>query len=452
MSDTPHAPTTADADGDLRAALAAVEKAIGQLEGAEAGERHALEAELRELRDLAEKLRHGRVEIAVFGEVSTGKSALINALAGAAVASVNARAGWTRDVARTAWGDRALHVPGLGDSELVLVDTPGLNEVQGAARADLARYAAERADVVVFVTDSDLNETEHAALAEAAALHKPLLLVLNKADLYSPADRQKVLASLRSPRVARLVGGPENVVTASADPREVEHLIELPDGRTRSEWRKPRPDVDAVKGRVLELLADEGKALVALSASMYAADRTDRVAALRVRMRSGRAERVVWTYAVAKALAVSWNPSPVFDVAGGLAIDAAMVATLGGVYGIAITTAGARELVLSILKAAGWMIATEAAVSVGASLAKALTLGSSTWLTAIPQGAAAGYGSYLVGQAARCYFEQGASWGPSGPKSVVARILDNTDKGEIVGRLKDEIRAKLGRNRHAAGK
>ena len=449
MSDTSPAPTTSDADSDLRAALSAVEKAIAQLEGAESGERHALEAELRELRDLAEKLRHGRVEVAVFGEVTTGKSALINALAGTSVASVNARAGWTRDVARTTGGGSALHVPGLGDSELVLVDTPGLNEVQGQARADLARYAAERADVVVFVTDSDLNESEHAALAEAAALHKPLLLVLNKADLYSPIDRDKVLASLRSARVARLVGGPENVVSASADPREVEHLIELADGRTLSEWRKPKPDVDAVKARILELLADEGKALVALSASMYAADRTDRVAALRVRMRSGRAERVVWTYAVAKALAVAWNPSPVFDVAGGLAIDAAMVATLGGVYGIAITTAGARALVLSILKAAGWMLATEAAVSVGASLAKALTLGGSTWLTAIPQGAAAGYGSYLVGQAARCYFEQGASWGPSGPKSVVARILDNTDKGEVVGRLKDEIRVKLGKNRHA---
>jgi hypothetical protein len=33
---------------------------------------------------------------------------------------------------------------------------------------------------------------------------------------------------------------------------------------------------------------------------------------------------------------------------------------------------------------------------------------------------------------------------------VVARILDNTDKGEVVGRLKDEIRAKLGKNRHAS--
>ncbi|MGL4513955.1 MAG: DUF697 domain-containing protein [Lacipirellulaceae bacterium] len=439
------------AEGDLRDALAAVERAIAQLEQGDSGERHALAAELRELQDLAEKLRHGRVEVAVFGEVSTGKSALVNALAGSNVAGVNARAGWTRDVIRTAWGGTELHLGGLGDSELVLVDTPGLNEVQGEARADLARYAAERADVVVFVTDSDLNETEHTALAEAAALHKPLLLVLNKADLYLPADRDKLAAALRAPRVTRLVGGPENVVFASADPREVEHLIEGPDGRTRSEWRKPRPDVDAVKGRILELLADEGKALVALSASMYAADRTDRVAALRVRMRAGRAERVVWTYAVAKALAVAWNPAPVFDVAGGLAFDATMVVTLAGVYGIPITTAGARELVLSILKAAGWMIATELAVSVGASLAKALTLGGSTWLTAIPQGAAAGYGSYLVGQAARCYFEQGASWGPHGPKSVVARILKNTDKGQVVGRLKDEIRAKLGKNRHGAG-
>ena len=40
--------------------------------------------------------------------------------------------------------------------------------------------------------------------------------------------------------------------------------------------------------------------------------------------------------------------------------------------------------------------------------------GSGTVLTALPQGAAAGYGSYIVGQAAKYYFEHGASWGGDG--------------------------------------
>ncbi len=437
-------------DTDLGAAILGVERAIEQIERCDPAERATLVAELHELRDLAEKLRHERIEVAVFGEISTGKSALINALVGDVVAGVSVRGGWTKDVWRVDWEATGTQVPGMDQSELVLVDTPGLNEVEGAARADMARQAAERADVIVFVTDSDLNETEHNALAEIAGCHKPVLLVLNKADLYAPDQLDALLTSLLSDPVSKLIGGEENLVTASADPREVEHLIQNPDGSTRSEWRRPKPEIDSVRIRILELLSDEGKTLAALNASMYAADRSDRVAALRVRMRSGRADRVVWSFAVVKSLAVAMNPWAVADVAGGVAVDAAMVASLGQVYGFPITTANARELVTSILKAAGWLMLGEAVVSFGSSLFKGITFGGSTVLTALPQGAAAGYGSYLVGQAARYYFEHGASWGAEGPKSVVEKILANTDKRSVIDRLKGEIRKKIAGNRHAS--
>ena len=80
---------------------------------------------------------------------------------------------------------------------------------------------------------------------------------------------------------------------------------------------------------------------------------------------------------------------------------------------------------------------------------KALTLGYGTVLTAVPQGAAAGYGSYIVGQTAKYYFEHGASWGGEGPKKIVKRILDETDKQSVLERLKDEIRKTLNLNPHA---
>lgn len=109
----------------------------------------------------------------------------------------------------------------------------------------------------------------------------------------------------------------------------------------------------------------------------------------------------------------------------------------------------ARGLATSILKAAGWVLAGEIATHWAASTFKALTAGYGTLLTAIPQGAAAGYGSYIVGQAARYYFEHNASWGPDGAKTVVKRILDETDKQSVLARLKDEIRKRITGNRHA---
>jgi uncharacterized protein (DUF697 family) len=170
--------------------------------------------------------------------------------------------------------------------------------------------------------------------------------------------------------------------------------------------------------------------------------------ALRVRLREDQANQTIWGYAVTKSLAVALNPLPAVDVLGGTAVDAAMVVNLGRIYGIAITTSNARALVTSILKAAGWVMLSEAAVSYAASFFKALTAGVGSAATMIPQGAAAGYGSYLVGQAARYYFQHGASWGEHSPKQVITQILANTDKESVLHQLKDEIKKKISLNRH----
>jgi small GTP-binding protein len=432
-------------------ALNSVRQAIENFRACTPEERESLARELDQLQALAEKLASGRVEIVVFGEISTGKSALINALVGQAVADVNVRGGWTKDVWNVSWNGAGHCVPGFADSEVVLIDTPGLNEVDGAERARIAHEAAQRADLVLFVTDSDLNEVEFQALVELAASHKPLLLVLNKADLYPPEELDELLLLFRGPRLAGIVD-PANVITAKADPRQVEYVIESADGRTRSEWRKPAPDVAALREQILGVLAAEGKELVALNAAMYVADKSDRMGALRVRMRNEKATATIWSFAVLKSIGVASNPFAVADVLGGTAVDAVMVVTLGKVYGIEITTANARELITSILEAAGWVMLSEALVSYSSSFFKAITGGWGTLLTYLPQGAAAGYGSYIVGQAARYYFEHGASWGQKGPKQVVNRILENTDKRSVLSRLKEEIRKKISLNRYAKSK
>lgn len=435
-------------DSDYEAAVNSVRLAIDHFRGCSPEERATLQNDLDQLHAMAEKLAAGKVEIVVFGEISTGKSALINALVGEAVAEVNVRGGWTKDVWNLGWQGAGYCVPGLANSQVVLIDTPGLNEVDGAQRAAMAHEAAARADLVLFVADSDLNEVEYSALVELAASNKPIILVLNKADLYPPQELSELMSVFMGPRLAGYVD-PQNVVPAKADPRQVEYFVESADGRTRQEWRKPTPDVGALRERILEVLAVEGKALVALNAAMYAADKSDRMGALRVRMRNEKATATIWSFAVMKALGVASNPLAVADVLGGTAVDAVMVVTLGKVYGIEITTANARELITSILKAAGWVMLSEAAVSYASSFFKAVTGGWGTLLTALPQGAAAGYGSYIVGQAARYYFEHGASWGQQGPKRVITRILENTDKQSVLQRIKEEIKKKLSVNRHA---
>ncbi|MCA9174575.1 MAG: GTP-binding protein [Planctomycetales bacterium] len=437
-------------DGDTAFAQAkrALEKTLARLRSSTEQEREQLRHDLAALESMADKLERGDLEIVVFGEISTGKSALINALSGEQLADVDVQGGWTTEINRVGWNRCSYRLPGFADSSIVLVDTPGLNEVDGEDRAELAREAAARADLILFVTDSDLNEVEYTALTTLAASNKPLILVLNKVDQYNPEQRRRLQEVLENERLRSLLPDAPLVMT-SADPREVQYIIESADGTTREEWRRPPPQIDSLKAAILEVLERDGQSLLALNAAMFAADKSDRIASLRVRMRDRQANHTIMSYATLKSIAVALNPLPVVDVLGGSAVDGAMVVTLARIYGLEMTTTHARELVKSILKAAGLVLLGEAVVSVSSSLFKALTASVSTVVSAIPQGAAAGYGSYIVGQAAKYYFEHGASWGGDGPKQVVRDILEQTDKKSVIEQLKNEIRRKISSNSHA---
>ena len=145
-------------------------------------ERAAIEKEMREIEGFTAKLENGRVEIAAFGEVGSGKSALLNALAGETIFTVSAEHGSTDKVAKS----------GFKNTKLVLVDTPGINEAAGELRGKLAEETVRYTDLVLFVVDGDLNRVELDAFTQLSDLHKPIVLVVNKADLLGPAQVKEI--------------------------------------------------------------------------------------------------------------------------------------------------------------------------------------------------------------------------------------------------------------------
>src|SRR3954453_3130986 len=105
---TPSTQPAAGLDADYEAAMASIHQAIEHFRGCSPEERASLQRDLDQLHSMADKLAAGKVEIVVLGEISTGKSALINALVGQAVADVNVRGGWTKDVWNVAWNGSGL--------------------------------------------------------------------------------------------------------------------------------------------------------------------------------------------------------------------------------------------------------------------------------------------------------------------------------------------------------
>ena len=149
----------------------------------------------RELALLQQRKAAGRIHVSFFGEISSGKSSLIQALLPEVELATSAIGGTTREIAAYAW-----HSPS-GDA-LILTDMPGTNEV-GQGLDELARAEALLSHLVVYVCDGDLTRSQYQDLLDLLALGKPVIVALNKTDRY----RTEELDLLRERLAERLMQG-----------------------------------------------------------------------------------------------------------------------------------------------------------------------------------------------------------------------------------------------------
>jgi small GTP-binding protein len=396
--------------------------------------RRALAPEFTEIEALIDKLEHGELHVAVFGRVSVGKSALLNALLGSAHFTVGVLHGTTtaREAAR--WSR-------IGDSGVHLIDTPGIDEIDGAERERLAHQVAGRADLVLFVVDGDLTATEGEALRLLAAERRPMLLVLNKADQYTASERAALVERLAEKSRGLIAPGAVLAASALPAPRRVIRIDAS--GQENESIERPEPDVAALRERIYEVLAREGKTLAALNAGLFAGRISDQLGERLIAVRAGIAEKLIRNYALGKGVAVGLTPLPVADLAAAAALDVALVMHLGHVYGLPLTRAEAGELVLKIAAQVAALMGAIWGVNFLASTLKGISAGLSTALTAGAQGALAYFATYITGRAAEAYFQAGKSWGERGPKRVVEEILSGLDRDSILKDARTEILARL---------
>ncbi|EDZ92726.1 GTP-binding protein HSR1-related [Limnospira maxima CS-328] len=113
-------------------------------------ERQGLESDLSGLQQMLDKLEHTSIQIAVFGMVGRGKSSILNALLGQTVFATGPTHGITRTTEAKPWqveGENPTGAMSYRISQVELIDTPGIDEVDGQTREQMARQVAEKADL-----------------------------------------------------------------------------------------------------------------------------------------------------------------------------------------------------------------------------------------------------------------------------------------------------------------
>ncbi len=374
------------------------------------------QALLDKSREIAENLARGQLRVVVFGTGSAGKTSLINAIIGRIVGEVGAPMGTT-----TRGETYTLELKGL-DRQILLTDTPGILEagIAGTQREAIARELATAADLLLFVVDNDLRESEYLPLMGLAEIGKRSLLILNKTDLYPPSDRDAIIAQLQ--RRVRDRIQPEDVIAIAANPRSVR----LESG----EIFTPEPDILPLIRRLAAVLRAEGEDLVADNILLQSQRLGAEARGLIDEQRRRQADRVVNRYQWIGAGVVTITPLPIVDFLATAAINTQMIIEIGKIYGCDLDKAAAQELALSLGKTLTSLGIVKGAIQL---LTTALQVNVATYaLGKGIQGITAAYLTRIAGRSFIEYFRQDQTWGDGGMTEVVQTQFQLNRKDEFI--------------------
>ena len=209
--------------------------------------------------------------VTVVGKPNAGKSTLLNRIVGEKLSITSPKPQSTRD--------RIVGIRTTGDTQMVLLDTPGLLEprypLHHAMRSTALKALAD-ADVIIYVADSTLGAPpplEEAALL-ARAVRAPVVTALNKTDQLAAADRETLSTAC-----------PDGIYISATTGEGVEFLVDsvtrhLPEGP----FLYPEEDIstqslrfftsELVRETALEQLDEEVPYSIACEVEEFREDRT----------------------------------------------------------------------------------------------------------------------------------------------------------------------------------
>jgi uncharacterized protein len=390
--------------------------------------------ELKPLVDRFEEKRLAqKLEIVAFGTVSSGKSSLLNALAGQELFETDAKGGTTI---------RRSEVPWPGQEQVFLVDAPGLGEIDGAEHVAIAAEAARDADLVLLVVDGPLRDSEFKLLDRLGQMQKRMLVCLNKADWYAPADREKLRRQIAA-QASNYVAASEVVsVQASVVQRNRVRVL-TGVGESEEQVQEP-PDLSQLAEKMLQIVQRDGQDL--LLANLLLQSR-GLVETAREHARTALdkqawkiVERTMWTAGGAAAL----SPWPLVDIAAGCAISSKMVVDLSKVYKQNIDLDSAvkllGELGKNLIAILGVSAATPLVGTIAASLLKTIP-GAGTIAGGLLQGVVQALVTRWIGGVFIVYFRNEMQFPEGGLTGVARREWQKATNIMELKKLLDQARS-----------
>ncbi len=393
----------------------------------------------RELEPMSERIVEKResqtLEIVAFGTISSGKSSLMNLLAGRDVFRTDAKGGTT--VERN-------EIPWSGQDKVTLVDTPGLGEIDGETRANVSADSAKDADLVLVVVDGPLRESEFQLLERLGDMEKRILVCLNKEDWYDADERDSLVGQITD-QVKAFVRA-DDVISVRSKPTKRTRVRVLADGTESDEEVEVSVDIAPLADRMMSVVKQDGQDLLLANLLLQSRGMVEEA---RQRVQDAldvRAWALVDKYMWGAGGAAAISPFPLVDIAAGCAISTKMVVDLAKVYrqdvdlDMAVTLLG--QLGKNLLAILGVSIATPAIASVVASMLKAVP-GAGTVAGGVLQGIVQALVTRWIGAVFVQYFKNEMQEPEGGLAALARREWERLTSVNELRKLVQSARQKL---------
>ena len=387
--------------------LEALEKQVEQIQD---------EVMRRSLAEQTEQLKQNfirqELRVVVFGVGSAGKTSLVNGLLDLSLQEVETKGEVGATMGTTQLGKVYAPVRFANlDVPMQITDCPGILEASalGGDREQEARQIATEADLIVFVVDDDLRRSEFEVLKALTEIGKRTILAFNKIDRLTKSDREIIQTSLRS-RVLDFIA-PADVVAIAASPSP----ITLDSG----EVINPKPKIQPLLARILDILSYEGDELVADNVLLRSQRLTEETREALSQQQQMEAEKVVEKFQWLVVGVVFATPLPVVDMLATAAINAQMVVEIGKVYGCEINIDRGKELANSLTRTLVSLGIVKGVVQIITTVISVTVVG--LVLKATIQSVTAAYLTRIAGKSFIEYFSRDRDWGDGGIAEVVQR-------------------------------
>ena len=317
------------------------------------------------VQEIEYKRKSQLLELVAFGTISSGKSSVLNLLAGNDVFATDARGGTT--VTRN-------EIPWPGMDKVTLVDTPGLGEVDGEKHIVVSAESAKDADLVLLVVDGPLRDSEFKLLQKLGGMEKRIIICLNKTDWYSEDDRNKLIGQID--RQTDGIVRDQDIVAIQAQSGSRVRKRVMTDGSVIDETVDIPANIEPLADRMLAILKQDGKELLMANLLLQSRGLVEKA---RNRVKDSldqKAWSIVDKYMWGAGGIAAINPFPVIDLVAGSAISTKMILDLAEVYQqkVDLETASQwlSEMGKNLIGFLGAQGATVAVTSVVASLIKSI--------------------------------------------------------------------------------